>query len=99
MVLNSPERKLNRGTTMINFVTHFFLIYINDLPNLPSIGRKILLYGDNTIIIVTSPSIVNVETKIDNILWDINSWFKVNQLILNYSKTLQFQKKIAWIMI
>jgi len=41
----------------------FFLIYINDLPNLASIGTKILLYADDTNIIVTSP---NFETKIDN---------------------------------
>jgi len=31
-----------------------FLIYINDLPNLASTGTKILLYGDNTSVIVTS---------------------------------------------
>jgi len=67
MVLNSPERKLNRGNTRINFETLFFLIDINDLPNLPSSGKKNLLYGDNTIIIVTIPNIVNVETKIGNI--------------------------------
>ena len=31
-----------------------FLIYINDLPNLASTGTKILLYADDTSIIVTS---------------------------------------------
>ena len=73
----------------------FFLIYINDLPNLASIGTKILLYADDTSIIVTSPTLENFETKIDKIFKDINNWFKVNQLILNYNKThyLQFNKK------
>jgi len=75
----------------------FFLIYeyINDLPNLTSIGTKILLYVDYTSITVNSPNLENFETKIDNIFGGINNWFKVNQLILNYDKThyLQFNTK------
>jgi len=65
------------------------------LPNLASTGTKILLYVDDTSIIVTSPNLENFETKIDNIFGVINNWFKVNQLILNYSKThyLQFNMK------
>jgi len=75
------------GTTGINFGTHFFLIYINDLPNLASIGTKILLHADNTSIIVTSPNMEYCETKIYKIFGDINNWFKINQLVLNYNKT------------
>jgi len=73
----------------------FFLIYINDLSNLASIGTKIPLYADDTSIIVTSPNFENFETKINKIFGDINNWFKVNQLILNYNKThyLQFNTK------
>jgi len=76
----------------------FFLIYINDLPNLATIGTKILLYADDTSIIITSPNLENFETKMDKIFGDINNWFKVNQLILNYNKThyLQFNMKNSW---
>ena len=63
-----------------------FLIYINDVPNLTSTGTKILLYADDTSIIVTSPNLENFEAKIDNIFGDINNWFKANQLTLNYNK-------------
>jgi len=75
-----------------------FLIYINDLPNLASTGTKILLYADDTSVIVTSSNLENFETKIDNIFGDINNWFKVNQLTLNYNKTnyLQFNTKNTW---
>jgi len=68
------------------------------LPNLASIGTKILLYADETSIIVTSPNLENFETKIDKIFWGINNWFKVNQLVLNYNKThyLQFNMKNIW---
>jgi len=74
----------------------FFLIY--DLPNLASNRTKILLYVDDTSIIVTCPNLENFETKIDKIFGDINNWFKVNQLILNYNKThyLHFNMKNSW---
>ena len=53
---------------------------------------------DDTSTIVTSPNVENFETKIDNIFGDINNWFKVNQLILNYNKThyLHFNMKNSW---
>jgi len=75
-----------------------FLIYINDLPDLASIGTKILLYADDTSIIVPSPNLENFETKVDKIIGDINNLFKINQLILNYNKThcLQFNTKNSW---
>jgi hypothetical protein len=70
----------------------FFLIYINDLPSLASIGTKIFLYAGNTSRIVANPNLENFETQIDKIYWEINELFKVNHLILNYNKTnyLQF---------
>jgi len=68
------------------------------LPNLTSTGTKILLYADDTGIIVTSPNLENFEAKIDNIFGDINNWFKANQLTLKYNKTnyLQFNMKNSW---
>jgi len=68
------------------------------LPNLASIQTKILLYADDTSIIVTSPNLENFETKIEKRFGDINNWFKVNQLILNYNSThyLQFDTKNSW---
>jgi len=64
----------------------FFLIYINALLKLASIGTKILLYADDTSILVTSPNWENFKTQIDKIFRDINNWFKINQLVLNYNK-------------
>ena len=73
----------------------FFLIYINDLPKLATIGTKIILYTDDTSIIITSLDLENFETQIDKIFGDINNWLKKNQLVLNYNKThyLQFNMK------
>ena len=46
----------------------FFLIYINDLPKLAHIETKILLYADDTSIIVTSPNLENYENKLTKYL-------------------------------
>jgi len=53
------------------------------------------LYADDTSIIVTSSNLENFETQIDKIFGDINNWFKINQLVLNYNKThyLKFNTK------
>jgi hypothetical protein len=73
----------------------FFVIYINDLPKLAPTGTKILLYADDTCIIVTSPNLENYEKQTNKIFRYINYWFKFNQLVLNYNKThyLQFNMK------
>jgi hypothetical protein len=55
------------GTTRINFGTLFFLIYLNVSPNLASIGNKILLYVDDTSMVVTNPNLEHSETKMDKI--------------------------------
>jgi len=62
---------------------------------LAPIGTKILLYADDTSIRVTSPNLENYEKQINKIFMDINYWFKLNQLVLNYYKThyLQFNTK------
>ena len=69
----------------------FFLIYINDLPKLITIGTKILLYADDISIIVNSSNLENFETQIDKIFGDINNWLKINQLVLSYNKTHYLQ--------
>ena len=84
------------GTTEIKLGTHFFpLIFISDLPKLATIGTKIILYADDTSIKVTSSNVENFGTQIEKIFGDINNWFKLNQLVLNYNKTnhLQFNTK------
>ena len=96
---------MESGSASLNMGCNRHQLYSNgkstrrcNLPNLTSTGTKILLYADDTSIIVTSPNLVNFETKIGNIFGDINNWFKANQLILNYNKTncLQFNTKNNW---
>jgi len=96
MVLNPLGEKKKQGAPQGSILGPiFFLIYINDLPRLAPTGTKILLYADDTSIIVTSPNLENYEKQINKIFRGINYWFKLNQLVLNYNKThyLQFNMK------
>ena len=57
------------------------------MPQIATRGTTIFLYADDTSIIVSSPNLENFETQIDKIFEDINNWFKINRLVLNYNKT------------
>jgi hypothetical protein len=71
-------------------MTHPFPYLHNDLPKLASIETKILLYVDNTSIIVTSPNLETLKEQSAKIFQD-NNWFKVYQLPLNCNKTQYLQ--------
>jgi len=53
--IESTWEKVKQGVAQGSILgSIFFLTYINDLPKLATIGTKILLYADDTSIIVTS---------------------------------------------
>jgi hypothetical protein len=72
----------------------FFLIYINDLPNIIADPSKPILFADDRNIIITNPSPSKFKEDINN----INNWFRCNSLSLNFNKTyfLQFRPKNSY---
>jgi hypothetical protein len=72
-----------------------FLLYINDLPTAIAKNAKLVLYADDTSLIITSSNHTEFATKLNNVLADAQEWFKSNLLFLNFSKTtyLQFLTK------
>jgi hypothetical protein len=75
----------------------FFLIYIlvNDLLNIITDPSKLILFADDTSLIITNPSPSKFTEDINNIINNINDWFRGNSLSLNFDKTffLQFRSK------
>jgi len=52
---------------------------------------KVVLFADDTSIIVTSPSQEGLQIALNKQLSDINSRFKANFLLLNFNKTYYLQ--------
>ena len=63
-----------------------FLLYINDLPQITHENSKMILYADDTSIIITNPNPSNYENIVNKIFEDINRWFNSNLLSLNLEK-------------
>jgi hypothetical protein len=64
-----------------------FLLYINDLPKIANDKAEVVLYADDTSIIITSFNPTNFTNSANKILQDINKWFTTNLLSLNADKT------------
>jgi hypothetical protein len=64
-----------------------FLLYINDLPQITIDNSKIVLFANDTIMIITNPNPSNFEKSVNKIIQDINEWFNTNLLSLTLDKT------------
>jgi len=72
----------------------FFLIYINDLPNIITDPSKLIPFADDTSKIITNPSPSKFKEDINNIIDNINDWFRDNSLSLNFDKTYFLQLRL-----
>ena len=73
----------------------FFLLYVNDVPNvIPDISNSVL-YADDTSLIITNSDSQMFEKNINTAILQLNRRFSNNRLLLNLEKTyfLQFLTK------
>ena len=72
-----------------------FLIYINDLPTIIHKNNNIVLFADDTSIIITDTDRVDFRRNVNKLFKDINNWLDENLLKLNFKKThyLEFRTK------
>jgi hypothetical protein len=64
-----------------------FIVYINDLPMSVKHVSKTILLADDTSVIVTDKDYNSFEQKTNLALTCLDRWFRVNQLVLNITKT------------
>jgi hypothetical protein len=71
--------------------------YINDLPKIVNDNAEVVLYADDTSIIITRLNPTDFTNSANKILQDINKWFTTNLLSLNADKTeyMQFETKTS----
>ena len=84
-----------RCSSEFNTWSFFLLINTNDLTNITANPSKPVLFADDTSIIIANPSPSKFKEDINNIIDNINDWFRGNSLSLNFDKTyfLQFRPK------
>jgi hypothetical protein len=65
----------------------FFLLYVNNLPKITDENSKIVLFADDTSIIIASPNPIHFKNNVNKIFQDVNRWFSTNLMSLNIDKT------------
>jgi hypothetical protein len=64
-----------------------FLLYINDLP-LNIMGSKIVLFADDTNILVSGENLNTLQYKLNNAMKELQTWFTLNNLAVNVENML-----------
>jgi hypothetical protein len=85
---HSTIRGINHGVPQGSILGPvLFSLYINDLP-INITGSKIVLLADDTNMLVTRENINNLQYKMNNVMNELQTWFRLNNLIVNAEKTL-----------
>jgi hypothetical protein len=66
-----------------------FLFYVYDLPEVVNDNTEPVLFADDTSIIVSNPNLVEFKNDLISAFQQLNVWFNINLLSLNYNK-IQF---------
>jgi hypothetical protein len=64
-----------------------FLLYINDLPHSINKNNQIVLFNDDTSLIISNPDPINFRDDVNKILQHIHEWFNANLISLNWEKS------------
>ena len=63
-----------------------FLVHINELPKAVEHKALTILYADDTSILLTSLNNIQMQRDLNEIVMQLNKWFKSNLLSLNFDK-------------
>jgi hypothetical protein len=81
---NSDWREIRHGVPQGSMLGQLlFLLYINDFPKIVNDNAELVLYVDDTSIIIISLNPTHFTNSANKILQDINNWFTTNLLSLN----------------
>jgi len=81
------EKNKSWRSSRINSWSLLFLIYINDLPKVLIQNGLPIFFADDTSVVVMDSNIVDFQLNMKLVFEQINDWFNVNLLLLNFEKT------------
>jgi len=64
-----------------------FNIYINDLPGSIDNSSNVMMYADDTRILIFNNCYEDLNRNFNQVLYNTFKWFQTNQLVLNMEKT------------
>ena len=86
--ISSDCKKITHGAPQGSILGPLlFLIYVNDLSKALIQNALPILFAHGTSVIVTDSNIVDFQLKINVVIEQLNNWFNVNLLSLNFEKT------------
>jgi hypothetical protein len=90
--ITNPGSRFMQLTSFMLGCCIIILLYINDLLQITNDNSKIVLFADDTSIIITNPNATNFENNVNKIFQHINEWFSTNLLssILDKTHYMQF---------
>ena len=62
-------------------------IYVNDLPGSIDISSSVIVYADDTSILISNNCYEELNRNFNQVLYNTLKWFQANQLELNREKT------------
>jgi len=65
----------------------YFLLYINDLPKAVTKNNNLVLFADDTSLLITDSNNSDFNININQLFCNVISWFNSNLLTLNSTKT------------
>jgi hypothetical protein len=74
-------------------------IYINDVSTIVNKDNNMVLFADDTSIIITDTNRRDFNVNANQTFQQINTWFKVNLLTLYLNKTLNLELRIIVMLI
>ena len=81
---------VKHGEKKVQFSALYFLIIIN-LSTVTAKNTKLVIYADDTCLIINNPSCIEFANKLNIIFNNVNEWFRKNLLFLNFNKTTYLQ--------
>jgi len=64
-----------------------FLIYINDIGNIPNLSANPKIFADDTNIFINAPNLNKLNSDCQDAIDKISDWMLANRLTVNYEKT------------